>query len=142
MCSKWCWNMSKLYNSGTWEASINSFKRFWWCIASLMNIKLLREWIFNFKNVDFWHFSILYQIGNDKKNLGSFLEQGLRSRWWKRNYIESCPIKSNSGFSRHLVRFSELYLSQSKVKLQLKVSSEVLPPSFRQQLCPVYPIVI
>lgn len=66
----------------------------------------------------------------------------MRSRWWKRNCIESCPIKSSSGFSRHLVRFSGLHLSLSKVKLQLKVSSEVLPPSFHQQLCSVYPIVI
>lgn len=32
-----------------------------------MNAKLFREWKFNFTNVDFWHFSIPYQIGNDKK---------------------------------------------------------------------------
>lgn len=32
-----------------------------------MNVKLFREWISNFTNVDFWHFSILYQIENDLK---------------------------------------------------------------------------
>lgn len=68
--------MSKLYDSDTWEAYINSFKRFQWCTASFMNTKLFREWIFIFKSVDFWHFFIFCQIRNYKENLGSFLEQG------------------------------------------------------------------
>lgn len=42
-----------------------------------MNAKMFREWIFNFTNVDFWHFSIPHKLEMiKKKNLGSFLEQG------------------------------------------------------------------
>lgn len=41
-----------------------------------MNAKLFREWIFNFPNVDFWHFSIPYKLEMIQKNRGSFLKQG------------------------------------------------------------------
>lgn len=139
MCSRWCWNLSKLHDSSIWEAYINSSKMLWWCSISFMNAKLFREWIFNFTNVDFWHFSIPHKLEMIKKPC-KFSGARVRSRWWKRNCIESCPIKSSSGLLRHLLRFSYTWASpKSSCSLKCQVRFCL---HFCQQLCSVYPIVI
>lgn len=49
-------------------ADTNNFERLLLCIASFMNTRQFREWIFSFTYVEFWHLPILYQNGKEKNN--------------------------------------------------------------------------